>query len=110
MCAHGGGNTAVWGNVRGRRRRQEHLGQHEMGAIAKEGQDGETPHLWDAAAGRSAGGCCDLGGQHEARRGVGPGAAGVPGVRVEMPKCFSILQARYEMCVMYFGSSECLLS
>lgn len=38
-----GGNTTVWGNVRGRRRRQEHLGQHRMGAIAKEGRDGETP-------------------------------------------------------------------
>lgn len=40
---------------------------------------------------------------------MGPGAVGVPGVRVEMPKCLSILQARYEICVMRFGSSECLL-
>lgn len=57
MCVRAGGNTTVWGNVRGRRRRQEHLGQHGMGAIAKEGRDGETPHLWDAGAVRLAGGC-----------------------------------------------------
>lgn len=86
------------------------MGQHGMGAIAKEVWDGETPHIWDAEAVRSAGGCCDLGGQRKARRGVGPGPAGVPGVTVEMLKCLSILQAWYEMCIMCFGSSECLLS
>lgn len=42
LCVHAGRNTTVWGNVRGRRRRQEHLGQHGMGAIAKEGWDGEN--------------------------------------------------------------------
>lgn len=38
-----------------------------------------------------------------------PRAARDPGVRVEVPKCLSVLQARYEICVMCFVSSECLL-
>ena len=40
---------------------------------------------------------------------MGPGAAGVPGARVEMPKCLSVLQARYEfvLCVLAALSTCC---
>lgn len=51
-----------------------------------------------------------LEGSTRQERGVGPGAAGLQGVRVEMPKCLSILQAWYEMYILCFCSFGCLLS
>lgn len=38
---------------------------------------------------------------------MGPGAVGVPGARVEMPKRLSVLQARDEICVLAALSARC---
>lgn len=109
VCVHAGGNTAVWGNVRGRRGRPGGSGQRVDGHNCQ-GGSGWGDHTHRGCRSRvDSSGLLSSWWVGQAKERCRAWGNGVPGARVEMPKCVSVLQARYEICVTCFGSSECLL-
>lgn len=54
MCVHAWGNTAVWGNGRGRRETPDAQVSAWIGTVTRESWGGETTHMGDAGAGRTA--------------------------------------------------------